>query len=73
MTQEKKQPEKKVISKVWKTFMIFGMIVYLTAMAYVGYFLDGKVDASALSRMSVILGGGIGMTVLSFKKNNMKW
>ena len=73
MTQKENQPEKKIISKGWKAFIIISLLVYIAAAAYVGYFLDGKVNPDALSRMAIFFASGSTIFVVTFKKNNMKW
>jgi len=68
MTEQQNEPEKKVISKQWKTFIIISLIIYLAAM--VGVQLTQETfDFSPF----IILVAVITSMIVGLKKKNMKW
>ncbi len=71
--EQQNQPEKEVISRGWKVFIIASLLIYIAAMIFVGFFTSEKINDTGLIRMSIILVASIITMIISLKKKNQKW
>ncbi|MCX6295309.1 MAG: hypothetical protein NTX97_04430 [Bacteroidetes bacterium] len=71
--EQQNQPEKEVISKGSKVFIIASLLIYIAAMIFVGFFTSETINVTGLIRMSVILIASIITMIISLKKKNQKW